>query len=179
MSQTEENKSNEEQKEQTGENKSNEEQEEEKEVKEEEILDSQTNKNIETEHEKENNENIDINENKEINENNNKINESIEKNIPSENNNIPTENSNNNNYDYEKNKKEIMEKIELRKYQADVVEKYINETGIGSAFQIIFSELMSKKVPVDNYYNYAASRLRQIGREKALIDKKNEKNKNK
>ena len=82
-----------------------------------------------------------------------------------------------NNYDYEKNKKEIMEKIEIRKYQADLVEKYINETGIGTAFQIIFSELLSKKVPVDNYYTYTASRLRQIGREKAAIEKKNEKNK--
>ena len=82
-----------------------------------------------------------------------------------------------NNYDYEKNKKEIMEKIEMRKYQADLVEKYINETGIGTSFQIIFSELLSKKVPVDNYYTYTASRLRQIGREKAAIEKKNEKNK--
>ena len=82
-----------------------------------------------------------------------------------------------NNYDYEKNKKEIMEKIEIRKYQADLVEKYINETGIGTSFQIIFSELLSKKVPVDNYYTYTASRLRQIGREKAAIEKKNEKNK--
>ena len=82
-----------------------------------------------------------------------------------------------NNYDYEKNKKEIMEKIEIRKYQADLVEKYINEIGIGTSFQIIFSELLSKKVPVDNYYTYTASRLRQIGREKAAIEKKNEKNK--
>ena len=72
-----------------------------------------------------------------------------------------------------------MEKIELRKYQADVVEKYINETGIGSAFQIVFSELLSKKVPVDKYYAYAASRLRQLGREKAANDKKKEKNNNK
>ena len=72
-----------------------------------------------------------------------------------------------------------MEKIELRKYQADVVEKYLNETGISSSFQIIFSELMSKKIPMDNYYTYTASRLRQIGREKALLEKKNDKNKNK
>ena len=78
-------------------------------------------------------------------------------------------------YDYEKNKKEIMEKIELRKFQADVVEKYINETGIGTAFQIIFSELLSKKIKVENYYEYTASRLRQIGREKAAIDRKNKK----
>ena len=172
MSQTEENKSNEEQKEQTGENKSNEEKKEEKEVKEEEILDSQTNKNIETEHEKENNENQEINKNNQNNQN--KEGDVL---IPSESKYIPSQNSNN--YDYEKNKKEIMEKIELRKYQADVVEKYINETGIGSAFQIVFSELLSKKVPVDKYYAYAASRLRQLGREKAANDKKKEKNNNK
>ena len=82
-----------------------------------------------------------------------------------------------NNYDYEKNKKEIMEKIELRKFQADLVEKYINETGISTAFQIVFSELLSKKIPVENYYTYAASRLRQIGREKVALERKNEKNK--
>ena len=72
-----------------------------------------------------------------------------------------------------------MEKIEIRKFQADVVEKYINETGIGTAFQIIFSELLSIKVPTDNYYAYTASRLRQIGREKAALERNKEKNKNK
>ena len=131
----------------------------------EEILDNQSNPNIETEQpiQKENN-------------------ESKENNPTSQNQNATSENNynfENNNYDYEKNKKEIMDKIELRKYQADVVEKYINETGIGTAFQIIFSELLTKKVPVDDYYTYTASRLRQIGREKAAIDRKNEKNKKK
>ena len=119
----------------------------------EEEKENQSNKNIETEQQNQENE-----ENKNVNES--------QKGLESE-----------NNYDYEKNKKEIMEKIEIRKYQADLVEKYINETGIGTAFQIIFSELLSKKVPVDNYYTYTASRLRQIGREKAAIEKKNEKNK--
>ena len=119
----------------------------------EEEKENQSNKNIETEQQNQENE-----ENKNVNES--------QKGLESE-----------NNYDYEKNKKEIMEKIEIRKYQADLVEKYINETGIGTSFQIIFSELLSKKVPVDNYYTYTASRLRQIGREKAAIEKKNEKNK--
>ena len=131
----------------------------------EEILDNQSNPNIETEQPIQN-----------------ENNESKENNPTSQNQNATSDNNynfENNNYDYEKNKKEIMDKIELRKYQADVVEKYINETGIGTAFQIIFSELLSKKVPVDNYYNYTASRLRQIGREKAAIDRKNEKNKKK
>ena len=136
---------------------------------------------LDTEKEKENqNENnINIinneeNQNNENNENNNINNESKQELASSKNNIIPE-----NNYDYEKNKKEIMEKIEIRKFQADVVEKYINETGIGTAFQIIFSELLSKKVPTDNYYAYTASRLRQIGREKAALERNKEKNKNK
>ena len=91
---------------------------------------------------------------------------------------ITTENNNpQNEYNYEQNKKEIMEKIEIRKQQADLVDKYIHETGIGTSFQIIFSELISKKIPVENYYSYTASRLRQIGREKEALDRKNNKNK--
>ena len=132
-------------------------------------LENQSNPHLETD--KENlNKNNENNLNNEDNQNN--INNESNQNVNSSQNNVQPEN---NNYDYEKNKKEIMEKIEIRKYQADVVEKYINETGIGTAFQIIFSELLSKKIPTDNYYTYTASRLRQIGREKAAIDRKNEK----
>ena len=106
-------------------------------------------------------------------------------NKPKESEQIPTENNNgkeggqvqNNNYDYEQNKKEIMEKIEIRKQQADSVDKYIHETGIGISFQIIFSELISKKIAVENYYKYTASRLREIGREKEALDRKNNKKK--
>ena len=136
-----------------------------------------TEKEKEKENQNENNINIinnEENQNNENNENNNINNESKQELASSKNNIVPE-----NNYDYEKNKKEIMEKIEIRKYQADVVEKYINETGIGTAFQIIFSELLSKKVPTDNYYAYTASRLRQIGREKAALERNKEKNKNK
>ena len=68
-----------------------------------------------------------------------------------------------------------MEKIEIRKQQADSVDKYIHETGIGISFQIIFSELISKKIAVENYYKYTASRLREIGREKEALDRKNNK----
>ena len=135
----------------------------------EEEMEKQSNQNIEIEKENLNENNI----NTENNENN--INNESNQNINSSQNNIQPEN----NYDYEKNKKEIMEKIEIRKFQADSVEKYINETGIGTAFQIIFSELLSKKVPTDNYYAYTASRLRQIGREKAALERNKEKNKNK
>ena len=136
-----------------------------------------TEKEKEKENQNENNINVinnEENQNNENNENNNINNESKQELASSKNNIVPE-----NNYDYEKNKKEIMEKIEIRKFQADVVEKYINETGIGTAFQIIFSELLSKKVPTDNYYAYTASRLRQIGREKAALERNKEKNKNK
>ena len=129
-----------------------------------------TEKEKEKENQNENNINVINNEENQNNENNESKQE-----LHSDKNNIEPEN----NYDYEKNKKEIMEKIEIRKFQADVVEKYINETGIGTAFQIIFSELLSKKVPTDNYYAYTASRLRQIGREKAALERNKEKNKNK
>ena len=106
-------------------------------------------------------------------------------NEPNESEQIPTENNNGkkegqvqiNNYDYEQNKKEIMEKIEIRKQQADSVDKYIHETGIGISFQIIFSELISKKIAVENYYKYTASSLREIGREKEALDRKNNKKK--
>ena len=117
----------------------------------------------------------------EIEESENLVNQNIESQNneeKKESNKIPTENNNSQNeYNYEQNKKEIMEKIEIRKQQADLVDKYIHETGIGTSFQIIFSELISKKIPVENYYSYTASRLRQIGREKEALDRKNNKNK--
>ncbi len=132
----------------------------------EEEMEKQSNQNIEMEKENINENNINTENNENI------INNESKQNINSSQNNIQPEN----NYDYEKNKKEIMEKIEIRKYQADAVEKYINETGIGTAFQVIFSELLSKNIQTDQYYEYTASRLRQIGREKAALNRKNEKN---
>ena len=130
----------------------------------EEEMEKQSSQNIEMEKENINENNINTENNENI------INNESKQNINSSQNNIE------NNYDYEKNKKEIMEKIEIRKYQADAVEKYINETGIGTAFQVIFSELLSKNIQTDQYYEYTASRLRQIGREKAALNRKNEKN---
>ena len=132
----------------------------------EEEMEKQSSQNMEIEKENLNGNNINTENNENI------INNESKQNINSSQNNIQPEN----NYDNEKNKKEIMEKIEIRKYQADAVEKYINETGIGTAFQVIFSELLSKNIQTDQYYEYTASRLRQIGREKAALNRKNEKN---
>ncbi len=74
-------------------------------------------------------------------------------------------------------RREQLNQIELRQIQANAFENYINDTGISTAFQLIFSELITKKIPVENYYTYTASRLREIGREldeiKALRKKKN------
>jgi hypothetical protein len=62
-------------------------------------------------------------------------------------------------------RREELDKITLRKIQAQAFEKYINETGISNTFQLIFSELIIKKIPMKDYFPYTASRLRQIGRE--------------
>lgn len=74
-------------------------------------------------------------------------------------------------------RRQQLNQIELRQIQANAFENYINDTGISSAFQLIFSELITKKIPVENYYTYTASRLREIGREldeiKALRNKNN------
>ena len=74
-------------------------------------------------------------------------------------------------------RREQLNQIELRQIQANAFENYINDTGISTAFQLIFSELITKKIPVENYYTYTASRLREIGREldeiKALRKKNN------
>ena len=84
---------------------------------------------------------------------------------------------NQNDLNSSKGRRENLDKIELRKIQANAFENYINETGISTAFQLIFSELITKKIPVENYYTYTASRLREIGREleeiKARRKKKN------
>jgi protein-tyrosine phosphatase len=71
--------------------------------------------------------------------------------------------------------REELEKVKLRKTQANTFEKYVNDTGIASAFQLIFSEIITKKIPIEDHYTYTAGRLRQIGRE---LDEINLKNKN-
>lgn len=58
-----------------------------------------------------------------------------------------------------------LDQIEIKKVQADLFERYIYDTGIDTAFKLIFSELITKKIPVENYYTYTASRLRQFGRD--------------
>lgn len=63
-----------------------------------------------------------------------------------------------------------LDDMKIRRIQANAFEKYIYETGIASSFQLIFAELITKKIPVKDYYTYTASRLREFGRK---MDKDN------
>ena len=107
-------------------------------------------------------------------------NNSMNKSLHSNNNSVNISQSlsiNKNDLNSSQGRRENLDKIQLRKIQANAFENYINETGISTAFQLIFSELITKKIPVENYYTYTASRLREIGREleeiKARRKKKN------
>ena len=70
-------------------------------------------------------------------------------------------------------RREEIEKIQIRKTQANLFEKYLNDTGIASAFELIFSEMITKKIPSEDHYSYSAGRLRQIGREIEMLKQKN------
>ena len=41
--------------------------------------------------------------------------------------------------------------------------KYLEQTGIAMAFQVIFAEILDKKIEDGKVYSYTAMRLRQIG----------------
>jgi hypothetical protein len=51
--------------------------------------------------------------------------------------------------------------------QVNMFERYLQTTGLKLAFQIIFSEVISKKVEPSSAFAYTATRLRQIGKEVA------------
>ncbi len=50
-----------------------------------------------------------------------------------------------------------------KKKQAEMFKKYLEQTGIAMAFQVIFAEILDKKVEEQKVFSYTASRLRQIG----------------
>ncbi len=70
-------------------------------------------------------------------------------------------------------RREEIENIKLRKTQANTFDNYVNDTGISSAFQLIFAEIISKKIPIEDHFSYAAGRLRAIGRDIDDITLKN------
>lgn len=41
--------------------------------------------------------------------------------------------------------------------------RYLDNTGIAKAFQIIFAEILDKKIESAKVFSYSALRLRQIG----------------
>lgn len=53
----------------------------------------------------------------------------------------------------------------IRKEQAIKFENYIHESGLAMGFQLIFSELISKKISPENYFSYVTIRLKEIGKE--------------
>jgi hypothetical protein len=57
------------------------------------------------------------------------------------------------------------EQLKLRKEQAGKFENYIHETGLAMGFQLIFAELISKKISPENYFSYVTIRLKEIGKE--------------
>lgn len=57
---------------------------------------------------------------------------------------------------------EIEEKVTR---QIQLFEKYLEDSGISLAFQIIYAEILTKKVDPHNVFAYTAMRLRQIGQE--------------
>jgi Ca2+-binding EF-hand superfamily protein len=67
-------------------------------------------------------------------------------------------------------KAEKAEKVEAQvDKQLQLFEKYLQETGISLAFQIIYTEIITKKIDADNVFTYTAMRLRQIGKEVAHL----------
>lgn len=50
-----------------------------------------------------------------------------------------------------------------KKKQAEMFKKYLDQTGIAMAFQVIFAEILDKKIDESKLFAYTAMRLRQIG----------------
>lgn len=53
--------------------------------------------------------------------------------------------------------------IEKNNRAAEQLQKYLQSTGISLAFQLIFSEVVQKKIPQEKVFSYASQRLKQIG----------------
>lgn len=61
--------------------------------------------------------------------------------------------------------KQAQEENKQRMEQVNKFESYIQDSGLTMAFQLIFSELISKQVNPENYFSYVTLRLREIGKE--------------
>ena len=67
------------------------------------------------------------------------------------------------------------EKARKRQEQAIQFEEYVEQSGLKYAFQIIFTEIISKQIKEDQVFAYTAMRLRQIGTELDNLEKVAEK----
>jgi hypothetical protein len=67
--------------------------------------------------------------------------------------------------DIKKTQIQEIDKVKIKKTQALSFDNYMRESGISTAFQLIFTELLIKEIKEEDYFTYAAGRLRQIGRE--------------
>ena len=63
------------------------------------------------------------------------------------------------------------EKAKKRQEQAIQFEEYVEQSGLKYAFQIIFTEIISKQIREDQVFAYTAMRLRQIGTELDNLEK--------
>ena len=52
---------------------------------------------------------------------------------------------------------------EEQKKQVNVFRKYLDQSGISIAFQIVFAEVVDKQIEQEEAFIYTAKRLRQIG----------------
>lgn len=56
-----------------------------------------------------------------------------------------------------------MDEVTKKKKQAEMFKKYLEQTGIAMAFQVVFAQILDKKIEEAKVFSYTAMRLRQIG----------------
>jgi hypothetical protein len=49
--------------------------------------------------------------------------------------------------------------------QSDKLKRYLQEQGIERSFRLIFAEVLHKRMPTNEVFQYTATRLRQIGKD--------------
>ena len=57
------------------------------------------------------------------------------------------------------------QKDEIVRREVKALEKYLQDTGLHMAFQVIYTEILQKKIDSQHAFAYIAMRLRQIGKE--------------
>ena len=49
-------------------------------------------------------------------------------------------------------------------------ERYLQNSGLSLGFEVIFAEILAKKIPADQVFGYAAMRLRQFEDDLGKVD---------